>query len=42
MIRPLAAHIKGGGGGQPTYANAGGVDGGGLTTALKKPPSILE
>ena len=35
MIRPLASHFKGGGGVQPTYASAGGVDGGGLETAIK-------
>ncbi len=34
MIRPLAAHIKGGGGGQPTYASAGGMDADGLNAAL--------
>ena len=42
MIRPLAAHIKGGGGGQPTYASAGGVDGGGLQTALNSVVSFLK
>jgi len=35
MIRPLAAHIKGGGGGQPTYASAGGSDANGLNLALE-------
>ncbi len=30
LIRPLAAHIKGGGGGQPTYASAGGTDSNGI------------
>lgn len=34
LIRPLAAHIKGGGGGQPTYASAGGSEQSGLNTAL--------
>jgi len=42
MIRPLAAHIKGGGGGQPTYASAGGSDVNGLETALKVVSSSLE
>ncbi|HAP69015.1 MAG TPA: alanine--tRNA ligase [Flavobacteriales bacterium] len=42
MIRPLAAHIKGGGGGQPTYASAGGSDINGLETALKVVSSSLE
>ncbi|MDC0304127.1 alanine--tRNA ligase-related protein, partial [Flavobacteriales bacterium] len=34
FIRPLAAHIKGGGGGQPTYASAGGGDANGIDAAL--------
>ena len=34
LIRPLAAKIKGGGGGQPTYASAGGSDASGLEGAL--------
>jgi alanyl-tRNA synthetase len=34
LIRPLAAHIKGGGGGQPTYASAGGTDSNGIEKAL--------
>ncbi len=38
MIRPLAAHIKGGGGGQPTYASAGGSDTNGLNLALESFP----
>jgi alanyl-tRNA synthetase len=42
MIRPLAAHIKGGGGGQPTYASAGGSDINGLTEAIKVISSSLE
>jgi len=41
FIRPLAAHIKGGGGGQPSYASAGGSDVEGVEKALKKIGSIL-
>jgi alanyl-tRNA synthetase len=42
MIRPLAAHIKGGGGGQPTYASAGGSDSNGLKTALNEIEQLLK
>jgi alanyl-tRNA synthetase len=35
MIRELAKHVKGGGGGQPFYASAGGSDPAGLDNALK-------
>lgn len=42
MIRPLAVHIKGGGGGQPTYASAGGSDVAGLESALKAISTTLE
>lgn len=41
MIRPLAAYIKGGGGGQPTYASAGGVDAGGLESGLNSLATLL-
>lgn len=41
FIRPLAAHIKGGGGGQPTYASAGGSDANGIDTALDQMESLL-
>ncbi len=36
IIKPLAAEIKGGGGGQPFYATAGGKDLDGLSRALGK------
>lgn len=41
MIRPLAAHIKGGGGGQPGYASAGGSDVSGLEVALQSLGKVL-
>ena len=41
LIRPLAAHIKGGGGGQPTYASAGGNDVNGLDVALNSLLALL-
>ena len=37
MIRDLAKHIDGGGGGQPTYASAGGSKVDGIDTALAEP-----
>ena len=36
FIRPLAANIKGGGGGQPTYASAGGGDANGIEAAFSQ------
>ena len=36
FIRPLAANIKGGGGGQPTYASAGGGDANGIDAAFNQ------
>ena len=36
FIRPLAANIKGGGGGQPTYASAGGGDTNGIDAAFNQ------
>jgi alanyl-tRNA synthetase len=41
FIRPLAAHIRGGGGGQPTYASAGGSDANGMDKALNSIESLL-
>lgn len=41
MIRSLSVHIKGGGGGQATYASAGGTDASGLTKALASVSSLL-
>lgn len=35
LIRPLSTFIKGGGGGQPTYASAGGSDQSGIEGGLK-------
>jgi alanyl-tRNA synthetase len=41
LIKPLAAEIKGGGGGQPFYATAGGKDPGGLERALGKVKDLV-
>jgi alanyl-tRNA synthetase len=41
IIRDLAKDIKGGGGGQPFFATAGGSDLSGLDTALAKVRSML-
>lgn len=41
MIRQLAQHIKGGGGGQPGYASAGGSDASGLDAALTEIKKML-
>jgi alanyl-tRNA synthetase len=41
MVRQLAQHIKGGGGGQPFYATAGGTDINGLEIALKEAEAFL-
>lgn len=41
MIRDLAKEIKGGGGGQPFYATAGGKDVNGLDKALNKVEELL-
>ena len=42
MVKELAREIKGGGGGQPFYATAGGKDSSGLPVALEKAEILLE
>jgi alanyl-tRNA synthetase len=42
MIRPLAAHINGGGGGQPTYASAGGSKVNGINDSLSSITDVLK
>lgn len=41
MIRELAKSIKGGGGGQPFFATAGGKDAGGLIEAIEKAKKMV-
>ncbi len=41
IIKDLAKEIKGGGGGQPFYATAGGKDASGIKNVIKKAPSYL-
>ena len=41
LIRQISTEIKGGGGGQPDFATAGGKDPGGMAHALKKADSLL-
>lgn len=41
LIRDLAKEIKGGGGGQPFYATAGGKDAAGLDKAIKKVEELI-
>lgn len=42
LVKELAKEIKGGGGGQPFYATAGGKDSAGLPRVLSKAESILQ
>jgi alanyl-tRNA synthetase len=41
LVRELAKHIKGGGGGQAFYATAGGTDVEGLEKAIKNAEALL-
>jgi alanyl-tRNA synthetase len=41
MVRELAKHIQGGGGGQPFFATAGGKEASGLATAIAQVKSLL-
>ena len=42
IIRELSVEIKGGGGGQPFFATAGGSDVGGLKKAIEKSKEIFK
>ena len=41
LIKQISPLIKGGGGGQPDYATAGGKEPGGMAEALKKAAELL-
>ncbi len=41
IIKQISGDIKGGGGGQPDYATAGGKEPGGMSSALKKAEGLL-
>jgi alanyl-tRNA synthetase len=42
MVKELAKDIKGGGGGQPVFATAGGTDASGLAGALARAKELLK
>jgi alanyl-tRNA synthetase len=41
IIKQISPEIKGGGGGQPDFATAGGKEPGGMANALRKAESLL-
>ncbi|MBX2974005.1 MAG: hypothetical protein KF797_12955, partial [Flavobacteriales bacterium] len=41
IIKQISPAIKGGGGGQPDFATAGGKESGGMADALKKAAELL-